>query len=325
MKKSLLFGSFAIFGLVANAQLVTLATSESLEAAGWVSGEKVNLDGNLVFAEGDAGTIATAYADQWGISGPNGAYKNIKVGNVEFTINSGAVGETNPTFVNYASGVMSAGAVFEIVPAADGWLTVFTKMNPNKQYVVFEGQTGAMSYTLGYTDGTEENTIYYTLPYDPDTYYIDFADYNVPGHVDDTYDDGSGKFTYFVAAGGELGTEDVKPNFPWKVAGLEKNPSDNTGFVMFNVLKDNKYYFSALGSKAPCGAMVLTESEEMPTVTYLATDELPAITFGGDDAGVEGIIDDVKVDGPVYNLFGQKVDNSYKGVVIKSGKKYIQK
>ncbi len=31
----------------------------------------------------------------------------------------------------------------------------------------------------------------------------------------------------------------------------------------------------------------------------------------------------VKADGAIYNLAGQKVDNSYKGIVIKNGKKYI--
>lgn len=42
-------------------------------------------------------------------------------------------------------------------------------------------------------------------------------------------------------------------------------------------------------------------------------------------AGVGSIIDDVNVDGPVYNLFGVKVDDSYKGIVVKNGKKYVQK
>ena len=327
MKKTLLLGSFALFGLMANAQLWCAATSESLEAAGFVSGEKVNIDGGVIFAEGDGGTIATAYADSWGSSAPCGAYKNVKVGDLEVTLSTGAVGNANPTFENYAAGVMSAGAVFEIVPSTDGWLTVFTKMNPNKQYVVFEGQTGAMAYNLGYSDGT--TTIQYTMPYDPETFYIDFADYNVPGHVDDTYDDGSGKFVYFVAAGGELGTDMVKPNFPWKVAGLESNPSDNTGFVTFNVIGGNKYYFSALGSKAPCGVFVLTESVEAPVVTFLATEELPEVTFEPGfevGAGVESI-EAVNADpnAPVYNVMGQKVGADAKGILIQNGKKFIRK
>jgi hypothetical protein len=32
-----------------------------------------------------------------------------------------------------------------------------------------------------------------------------------------------------------------------------------------------------------------------------------------------------KFDGAIYNLAGQKVNASYKGVVIKDGKKFIQK
>ena len=32
----------------------------------------------------------------------------------------------------------------------------------------------------------------------------------------------------------------------------------------------------------------------------------------------------IKGDGSIYNLRGQKVDSSYKGIVIKNGKKYIQ-
>ena len=312
MKKTLLLGSFAIFALVANAQLVTEVTTESLEAAGFVSGEKVSIEGGVVYGNGEAGTIATAYADSWGMTAPCGAYKNVKVNDVEVTLSNGAVGNTNPTFVNYASGVMSAGAVFEITPSTSGWLTVFTKMNPNKQYVVFENESTGMAYHLGYSNGT--TSIEYTLPYDPETFAIDF------------YADNAANF--FIAAGGE-GAEEVKPQMPWIVAGLEEAPSDNTGFLTFNVYEGNKYYFSALGSKAPCGAFVLTEGDEPPTVTYLATDELPAVTFGpgfNGGAGVESIgAAQNDVNAPVYNVLGQKVSNDAKGLLIQNGKKFIRR
>lgn len=50
------------------------------------------------------------------------------------------------------------------------------------------------------------------------------------------------------------------------------------------------------------------------------------IESGSADAGVEGILDDAAdVNAPVYNMMGVKVDSSYKGVVIKNGKKYVQK
>lgn len=262
------------------------ATAESLENAGLVSSEKLLVYGGKTIAKGGAGTIALAYRDEWGIMAPSGAYKNVRVGDVDLTLDYGAVGNTNPTFTNYASGVMSAGAVFEITPEKDGWVTLFTKMNPNKQYVVFEGENGPMSYTLGYSNGMDK--IHYTLPYDPDTYWLDFEQYLIPESQNNEDSEGNpSPETYFVSAGGDLGTAEVKPQFPWKVAGLAQPPTDNTGFLTFRVKAGEKYYYGALGSKSPCGSFVLTEGEEPPVVTFLATDQLPEVTFGNDDSGSE--------------------------------------
>lgn len=51
--------------------------------------------------------------------------------------------------------------------------------------------------------------------------------------------------------------------------------------------------------------------------------------FFGDDydfTGIEGVMMDAyDEDAPVYNLMGIKVDSSYRGIVIKNGKKYIQR
>jgi hypothetical protein len=43
--------------------------------------------------------------------------------------------------------------------------------------------------------------------------------------------------------------------------------------------------------------------------------------------GIENIVVDeaVKGNGAIYNIAGQRVDKSYKGIVIKNGKKYIAK
>ncbi|MCH5233807.1 MAG: hypothetical protein J1E16_00810 [Muribaculaceae bacterium] len=258
------------------------ATFESLELAGFVSEGKIPIEGRVVFAKGAVGTIATAYPDNWGINAPRGSYQNVKVGDVDLTLSYGAVGDWNPTFTNYAGGVMSAGAVFEITPTKDGWLTLFTKMNPNKQYVVFEGKDKPLAYTLGYSNGTEK--IYYTLPHD-ENYLIDFEDYVVAGHELEFYYDDTPKYSYFVGAGGELGSDEVKPNFPWKVAGMNEPSSDNNGFLTFPVSAGKTYYFGSLGSKATCGSFVLTESDEMPTVTFLATEDHPTVVFDPNDMG----------------------------------------
>ena len=48
--------------------------------------------------------------------------------------------------------------------------------------------------------------------------------------------------------------------------------------------------------------------------------------FDGQTTAIDGTRADkpTTADGAVYNLAGQRVDRSYKGVVIKNGKKYIQ-
>lgn len=56
-----------------------------------------------------------------------------------------------------------------------------------------------------------------------------------------------------------------------------------------------------------------TQMELAPTVTPV-TSNINGIT-----------IDDADANAPVYNLAGQKVSTSYKGVVIKAGKKFVQK
>lgn len=44
-----------------------------------------------------------------------------------------------------------------------------------------------------------------------------------------------------------------------------------------------------------------------------------------DPAGITAVTETEKVDGPLYNLAGQRVDKNYKGVVIQNGKKYMNK
>lgn len=56
-----------------------------------------------------------------------------------------------------------------------------------------------------------------------------------------------------------------------------------------------------------------SQMELAPTVTPV-TSNINGIT-----------IDDADANAPVYNLAGQKVSESYKGVVIKAGKKFVQK
>ncbi len=358
MKKSLLLLSFAAIASIASAEVVVvMTTGEELEAVG-IKGEVA--PGGVVFAQNDAaGSIATAYEDTWKSTNAYGHYRDVTVNGEAITLGKGVVGNTNPTFVSYEEGVMSAGAVFEIKANADGWITVFGNLNPNKQYLVFEGKTGALPYTFGmagyktydktnkvgegfisfsytlpaYTEGDDEGLINFDAP-DANKYFIVAQKQKV---VDGKY--------YWTVDGVEVTTDndkkpeggkavmvDVpgqnKPQFPYLVAGFETAPTDNTAFLTFNVIKGNTYYYSALGSKVGCGGFVYTDGETAPVITFAETETLPQVTFvPGEEpvAGVESVALENNVDAPIYNMMGVRVNADAKGILIQNGKKFIRK
>lgn len=326
MKKSLLLLSFvAIAGMASAQSVAVMSTKEDLENAG-IKGEACPA-ATIVTVDG-VGSFGTAYEDTWKTTAAYKDYQNVKVNDLAIKLGTGAVGNANPTFTSYQAGVMSAGAVFEIKAEKDGWVTVFTKMNPNKQYLVFEGQKGALAFTLGYSNGT--TNIYYSLPHDED-YAIDFtaegaSKYFIAAQKQVKNDDGlllwKNKVTGEVVAAETNPTvkddanqqyqaemEDIepredKPALPWNVADLKEAPGESTGFMTFSVAEGNSYYFSALGSKAACQGFVFTEGDVEPTIVFEETEvvtkkdedgnptetkTLPMITFEPGKEPVAGV------------------------------------
>ena len=361
MKKTLLLSAFAVFATVASAQtIIGLSTPEDVAAAGIVK-EKATIPGGTILLDNEAGTFGLAYEDSWGSTGAGKTYKTVKVGDSDEILLSdyqGAVGNTNPTFVSYEDGKMSAGAVFQIEAKMDGWMTVFTNINPNKQYLVFENKTGALPYSLGVA-GTDY-AIGYSLPVQTsgeDEGYIDFnapdaSKYFIAATKQKTNEAGEklwqNKVTGEIVASDTNPTvkddpdkqfagvmEDIpgqnKPQFPYLIAGFEKAPGEGTGFMTFNVLAGNTYYYSALGSKCAGIGFVFTDSETEPTVTYCAQGDLPEVTFipGKEpvigESGVESIAAAIDENAPIYNAQGVRVNADAKGLLIQNGKKFIRK
>lgn len=79
------------------------------------------------------------------------------------------------------------------------------------------------------------------------------------------------------------------------------------------------------------GVANLTDGEKYTVVglfgaIYNKVQEIIPIKSIAETSGISNItIDDADANAPVYNLAGQKVSTSYKGVVIKAGKKFVQK
>ncbi len=346
MKKTLLLSAFALFATVASAQTVVgLTTIEDLTNAGFGEG-KLDLPA-MTILDNEAGTFGLAYADSWGTTNVGKTYKTVKVGDSDEILLSeykAAVGNSNPSFVSYESGVMSAGAVFQIDAKMDGWMTVFTNINPNKQYLVFENKTGALPYTLGVagsdykinyslpvqTSGDDEGYIDFNAP-DASKYFIMATKqgeneqgvklwYDADGNIVAADTKPEGGKPYNVEVPGQN-----KPQFPYLVAGMESAPGEGTGFMTFNVLAGNTYYYSALGSKCAGVGFVFTDSEEEPAVTFCAQDDLPEVVFAT-AAAVETIgAAAVDVNAPIYNAQGVRVNADAKGLLIQNGKKFIRK
>lgn len=338
--------SFAAVASMASAQYVIgLATSEQLEAAG-LSGTKTEIAGGTVIVDNEAGTFGLAYTDSWGTTTCYKSYRNVKVGNSEeIVLGSGAVGNTNPVFTSYEAGVMESGAVFEIKAKKDGWMTVFTKVNTNKQYVVFEGKTGPLPYTLGManadvqvnyslpvlTSGDDAGLIDFAAP-DASKYFITATKQALNADGVKLWKDAEGNTVAqdTKPEGGSAVMEEIpgnnKPQFPYLVAGLDSKPED-TGFLTFNVIEGNTYYFSALGSKCAGPGFVFTEGDEEPTVTFLATETLPERVFTSKiGMGVESIVaTELDENAPIYNAQGIRVNADAKGLLIQNGKKFIRK
>lgn len=358
MKKSLLLLAAAAFAGAANAQvIVTMASNEDFENVG-LSGTKTTMGPLDDIVSSEAGSFGLAYEDSWGTTTAYKDYQNVTVNGEAVTLGSGAVGNSNPTFVSFEAGYQTAGAVFKIHSNMNGYMTVFTKLNPNKQYLVFEGTTGDIVYSLGWTNGTQK--IYYAMPDDGEGYINveapDADKYLVPAtkqskneagvllwERSDTHEIVAAEKKPTVPEGEtykwnpvtEVIPGQTKPAMPWNVAGLDKAPGESTGFLSFPVYADCDYYFSALGSKAACGGFVFTE--EAPSIVFEACDvtdkegnvthfdkvEFPAIL--GDGAAVEAVEAANDANAPIYNLMGVRVNSDAKGLLIQNGKKFIRK
>ncbi len=259
---TLVLASAALYNVASAQTVVGLATSAELEAAG-LSGTKVEIAGGTVIVDNEAGTFGLAYNDSWGTSAVYKNYRNVKVGDTgEIKLDKGATGTANPKFTSYQDGVMSAGTVFNFEAKKDGWMTVFTRINAGKQYAVFEGETGAVAYTLGVAgDGYK---IHYTLPAYTEGENAGMIDFDSPE---------ASKYLAVVSDG------QYKPSSPYVAAGLDASPGESTGFLTFKVNAGKTYYFAALGSKAICDGFIYTDGETEPTVTFCANGDLPEVVF----------------------------------------------
>lgn len=87
---------------------------------------------------------------------------------------------------------------------------------------------------------------------------------------------------------------------------------------------DNKHFTSndqiKVGDVVVVYGKLVNYNNKTPQVTYSSIYSLNGVV-----SGVDNITVDKNVDAPAYNIAGQRVNDAYKGIVVKNGKKYLNK
>ncbi len=321
MKKNLLLiASLAVaFGAAAQGTVEGIwFDKEKAMAAGMPDSGKGPVAAGTVVAEGEAASVALAYDDDWGTGAIDASgYNSARINGVDLgKIPGGAVGNSNPQGWSLTTAATS-GAAFKINVKKDGYLTIFSKYNTGKNYWVFEGNAGEGEMCMAYTFGAQVNKfdgvdrIEFSLPADDLGYFTADLD------PDMKYCDGTAiRWPEKIAFGTE--TADVKDGSCF-------------GVIMFPVFAEAEtYIFGAQGSKATCPGVVFTSEKPVVTIYGEEVSEMtftyPGASSEGGDSGIENIItDNADANAPIYNVMGIQVDENYKGLVIKNGKKFVNR
>ena len=294
-------------------------------AAGNGTAIAINVD-NALGLDADNGTSLTAgtelYSGDEGVLtiGADDSYKPQDVAfNAGEDLQGGLQGSNNPKDVDSATPANSlsapvSGAFFVWEAKKDGFFYAIHKASSNKAYTVFEEGTaigykfaavGDASTKLGATyqfelEGEGDlNEIKEPVLF-AEQEYLKVAD---PEFYESNWEDKT--------------ADDGTVSQAWKA--LKVN---GLGVIAFPVYNGCKYIFNANGSKMTLGGIVFSEADD---ATIKTTDGILIYSGGGETAIQSAKVVTVNANGSIYNLAGQKVNASYKGIVIKDGKKYIQK
>ena len=337
MKKFLLLGVAAVATLGAAAQTQYSFTDIAAlkESLGYEFDKSSDLPAGTVLVSNEYGEFSIMFDEPVSSFNPSRSpYEYVAVGGGEAVrIVNGITGNNNPKGQTM-NDLPSSGMVYQVKTDKTGYFTFLTKMNTNKNYWAFDGSSFA-AYRLGDCNLSKSEAgvvVDYTMPVDE----YDILDLNSPE---------IGKYFNVSDAGDVTG-----PKVPWQVVNPEgEDMGEGSGFITLVSYATPEYPVTftvfAQGSKMACNGFVYTPCDaptfaDVPEVVFSGVEKLaedgtvtPApepIVFPGkiynDPSGIDAIIaDEAAADAPMYNVLGQRVNESYKGLVIKGGKKFINK
>lgn len=317
MKKFLLSAVALVATMSVNAQEFIYAV-ETVGAD--LNGDAVTaISGTFELGSSSTATLSVGAESSWklvSINGPKDAAEDASFRYVNFVNEGITVAETDMTDTyGYAQGglqgndnpkdidggstpttfqVFATGAFFKLDVTADGYAYVVHKGSSNKQYMVFEGSS-ALAYE--YAQGIDYQTV---------------AAYDLYSYADEYG---------YISLTGDLsgGLSNVQT-----ITGVGSSNS-GVAYIGFPIYADCTYSFGASGSKMSLlGVLVTTEEVTDITVSTVNDDVLTLKGATGiSSAVVSGNV--LSTDAPIYNIAGQRVSASTKGLLIQNGKKYINK
>ena len=201
----------------------------------------------------------------------------------------------------------------------DGFLYIIHKANASKAYTVFE-EGSALGYKFA-AQGDEATALgaVYQFEVEGEGEYnyvstpIEWAQQEYLKEADPE----------FYASNWEDVEKDGVTTSTWKkIQNADAKDIQGLGVIVFPVYAESEYVFNANGSKLMLAGFAFSANDDLT----IATENGVEIYKGGGETAIQGAkVVTVAGNGAIYNLAGQKVNASYKGIVIKDGKKYIQK
>ena len=296
MKKILLSVVALVAAMSVNAQESAPFTNADADRVG-LGDDKVEVAGGTVLLETANVTCTLAY-DQSECGRTGLSKNNVKINGADFGSETGIQGSTNGPGAAASEGTYPENAcMYHFTVKKDGYLYVFHKASANKNYVVFENKL-RVPYSYSAVDGGayDLNTIEGAIDEATYGYPVIAADYAI------------GQAQVIIGTDG-LGAGTCVIKFP-VYAGAEYDALATGSKMTFA-----GFYFDETGD----ATITAGEDEAGNEIVLLNAGQIPS----ADPAGIQKV-QTAAQNGAIYNVAGQKVDENYKGLVIKNGKKVVQ-
>lgn len=333
MKKNLLFAAAALCAAFTASAAVEVGFLKS-EALGLA--DKPTLSDNTLLCETE--NVAMYLNKEQECSAQNPDFNGMKyliVDGETIALVQGIGGNSNPAGVNVNNGPAEGGCQYHLVVKKNGYLIIPSKISSNKNFYAYEGTFAGDMNLMAYTLGMEiDNTAF------PD---VHEAIYSLPSTDLGYFDMNAPTADQYLLGGTAIA---------WPIRIATQNPEaegagNGTGAIIFPVFADAvDYWVFATGSKMNTCGFIFVEAADptanpanMPAVTVYGPERTNAdtgevtpaksiaITGEVQGAGLDNVIANEVEDAnaPMFNVLGQRVNDSYKGLVIKNGKKFINK